>query len=119
MSKNKTTFSDKLDPLDSVVDIKTTKLLGITARVFAHEAARKLPLYNEPIACNETGKDEKGQEIAVNTVGRWLFGVPGFQAHVRIVPAENQISLYYPKQSPKVVLDLLSSLKEAIENQIN
>ena len=115
MTKTTTTFPERLTPLDERVDLQAPKALGATAKVVVQETARKLPLYDQSISCPAKGQDEKGKEIEVNSVGRWLFGVPGFQGHIRIVPEDNQVSLYYPKQSPKVVHELISSLKEAIE----
>lgn len=112
---SKTTFPNSALPLDMQVDIQAPKSLGLTAKVFIHEKARSLPLYNEPIKSDAEGQSKEGEAIAVDTVGRWLFGVPGYDGHIRIVPAGEQVSLYYPKESPKVVHELVSSIKEAVE----
>jgi len=115
MRKTATTFPNSTMPLDMLVDIQAPKSLGLTAKVFVQEKARALPLYDQPVKCDASGQSKDGKEIAVDTVGRWLFGVPGYEGHIRIVPDNDKVSLYYPKESPKVVHELVSSLKEAVE----
>ncbi len=108
-------FPEKLLPLHAKIVIYVGQPLGPTADIFVREVARMLPHYNEQIICNASGVDIEGKKIAVNTVGRWLFGVPGFRGHVRIVPQGNTINVYYPEQAPQIVHDLLYELKRAIE----
>ncbi|MBT9167611.1 MAG: hypothetical protein DDT19_00949 [Syntrophomonadaceae bacterium] len=108
-------FPDTAMPLDMWVDVQTPKPLGLTAKVYIHERARALPLYNQPIKCAAKGQSKDGKKIAVNTAGRWLFGIPGYGGHIRVVPARDKVLLYYPKESPKVIHELVSSLKEAAE----
>jgi hypothetical protein len=115
MKKTTTTFPNSTMPLDMLVDIQAPKSLGLTATVFMQEKARSLPLYDQPVECGAIGQSKDGKEIVVDTVGRWLFGVPGYEGHIRIVPDNGKVSLYYPKESPKVVHELVSSLKEAVE----
>jgi hypothetical protein len=115
MTKKPLQFPEKLIPLHAKVVIRSKRLLGPTAEVFIHEKARKLPQYNEPITCKARGFDSGGKKIAINTVGRWLFGVPGFRGHVRIVPERDIITIYYPEQAPQIVHSLLRELKSVIE----
>jgi hypothetical protein len=115
MKKTATTFPNSVMPLDMLVDVQAPKPLGLTAKVYVHERARALPLYDEPVKCEAKGESKDGKKIAVDTVGRWLFGVPGYEGHIRIVPSDTKVSLYYPKESPKVVHELVSSLKEVVE----
>lgn len=115
MKKSFTTFPDKVDYLDEVVEINANKPLGLTAQVYIHEVARKLSLYNQEINCEAKGEDKEGNKIEVNTVGRWLFGVPGYAGHLRIAPSSNNVSIYFPKKSPKVVHDLVLQIKQAVE----
>ena len=102
-------------PLDMQVDVQAPKPLGLTAKVYVHERARALPLYDQSVKCDAHGDRINGKKIAVDTVGRWLFGVSGYEGHIRVVPTNDKVSLYYPKESPKVVHELVSSLKEAVE----
>ena len=110
------TFPSDAMRLDMLVDIQTPKSLGLTAKVFIQEKARTLPLYDQSIKCDAHGESNDGKKIAVDTVGRWLFGVPGYEGHIRVVPTEDRVSLYYPKESPKVVHELVSYLKETVES---
>ncbi len=115
MKKSSTTFPESIGQLDEAVEIVTPKPLGLTAQVYVQEVARKLPLYNEQISCKAKGQDKEGNKIEINNVGRWLFGVPGFTGHSRIVPSDNGVLLYFSKKSPKVVHDLVSQIKQAME----
>ena len=115
MRKTATTFPNSVMPLDMLVDVQAPKPLGLTAKVYVHERARALSLYDEAVKCEAKGESKDGKKIAVDTVGRWLFGVPGYDGHIRIVPSDNKVQIYYPKESPKVVHELVSSLKEAVE----
>ena len=115
MKKTAITFPDGAMTLDMLVDIQTPESLGLTAKVFIQEKARTLSLYDQPVKCNIHGESNDGKKIAVNTVGRWLFGVPGYGGHIRVVPALDKVLLYYPKESPKVVHELVSLLKETVE----
>jgi len=115
MRKTATTFPNSSMALDMLVDIQAPKPLGLTAKVFIHERARKLPLYDQSVKCEAKGQTRDGKKVAIDTVGRWLFGVPGYAGHIRVVPANDKVLLYYPKESPKVVHELVSSLKEVVE----
>jgi len=103
-------------PLDRVEIIFTSKNLGLISNVFIHEIARRLCLYNQPIRCDIRGRDDQNKKIAVNTVGRWLFGVPGYGGHLRVVPGNDNIMLHYPEKSPKVVRDLVLQIKQSVES---
>jgi len=118
MIKTAIIFPNSTMPLDMLVDIQVSKPLGLTAKVLVHERARTLPLFEQPIKCEAKGESKDGKKIAVDTVGRWLFGVPGYEGHIRVVPAQDKVSLYYPKESPKVVHELIEALKEAVETNL-
>ncbi|MFC1617666.1 hypothetical protein ACFL2B_00120 [Patescibacteria group bacterium] len=115
MPKKLQSFPSASMPLDAVVEIQAPKPLGVTAKVLIQERARKLPLYNEKIKCDAKGQSKEGEKIAVNTVGRWLFGVPGYEGHIRVAGVEDKVLLYYPKKSLKVVHELINSIKDSVE----
>lgn len=115
--KKITMFPNTVIPLDMRVAIQSSELPGLTAKVFIQEKARSLPLYNQSIDCDAEGQSKEGKKIEVNTVGRWLFGVPGYEGHIRIVAENDKVLLNYPKESPKVVHELIASLKEAVETK--
>lgn len=113
-----TTFPSTIIPLDGVIDINMPKALGLTAKVLIHERARKLKLYDQSIDCDIKGQDKDGKKIAVNTLGRWLFGVPGFDGNIRISTENEKVVIHYPKAAPQDVHDLLSKLKEMVLTEI-
>jgi hypothetical protein len=115
MKKTPILFPINTMPLSMMVNIQTQKSLGLTAKIYIQEKARTLEMYNQSIECEVYGESNDGKKIAVDTVGRWLFGVPGYEGHIRIVSGDNQVLLYYPKESPKIVHELISALKEMIE----
>jgi hypothetical protein len=115
MKKSLTTFPETIGLLDEMVEITMPQPLGLTAQIYIHEVARKLPLFVQEIDCDAVGQDKEGNKIAVNTVGRWLFGVPGYAGHSRIALSGDKISIYFPKESPKVVHELVLLLKKAVE----
>lgn len=108
-------FPTKLALLDAKIEIRTPKPLGPTAESYIHEVARTLPIYNQPIESDAVGSDSNGVEIKVNTVGRWLFGVPGFDGHLRIVPDGENVTLYYPQFAPHLAHVVVHMLKQHLE----
>ncbi len=117
MKKVTTQFTRQPIPLDAMVQMQASKPLGATAKVFIHEKARQIPEYTKSIKYGGKGEDKEGNQIAVNTVGRWLFGVPGFQGHIRIVPKDTNVMIYFPQKSPKIIHDFMALLKKAVEGE--
>jgi hypothetical protein len=108
-------FPMRLSSLNKSIVIKLPKSLGLTTGVYLHEIARKIAEYNTEINCDAAGVDKQGATIKVNTLGRWIFGVPGFQSHLRIVPQGENVLVYYPEKSPELVERFLHVLKNTIE----
>lgn len=117
MTNNEYTFPDRLGSLDKKVEVTTKHSYGLTAEVEIREVARKLPLYTTPVYCLAEGIDKEGNKIKINSLGRWLFGAPGYQGHIRIVPQKDSVILFYPSESPEIVHSFIDSLKEAVTNQ--
>jgi len=108
-------FPEQPGPLDKMIVINTPRQLGIAAPILVKEAARKLSAYDTPIESVEMGEDSEGNKIQINSVGRWLFGVPGYNGHVRVVAENANVFLYYPSAAPQEVHDLIIAVKQAIE----
>jgi len=108
-------FPQAPGPFDMVISIKTKQTLGPAINVFLQEQARQLPLYDYPIEYNEVGHDKDGKEIKINTVGRWLFGVPGSSKHFMSNFTDNEILIHISSGYPYIVFELLDQLKEKIE----
>lgn len=101
--------------LDKTITIDTKKNLGATASVWLHEIARKLEEYNLPIDCWQIGKDTIGNEIKINCLGRFLFGVPGYDGHLRMVTNGTELTVYYPSE-PVEAEGLMERIKYEVEN---
>jgi len=48
-------------------------------------------------------------------LGRWLFGVPGYQGNSRIVSEGNIVKIYYSKESPQLAVNFLGAIKSQME----
>lgn len=100
--------------LNKVITIYVQKNLGVTASVWLHEIARKLEEYNLPVDCWQVGKDAAGNEIKIDRLGRFLFGVPGYDGHLRIVANGPEITIYYPSE-PVEAETLMNKIKSEAE----
>lgn len=100
---------------ETIVTISLNKPLGMAARVIATEAAKTLLSYHLAVSCSASGKDLRTQApIAVNTLGRWLYGVPGYDGHIRIVADGNDVHLCYPEHAPREVHSHIQELQAAL-----
>lgn len=108
-------FPDRLLPLDGAIEINYSQKLGSTADVYIQEVARKIEGYDSKINCTATGMDGNNTIVIVNTLGRWLFGVPGYQGNSRIVSEGNMVKIYYSKESPQLAVNFLGAIKSQME----
>jgi hypothetical protein len=102
--------------LNKSVEIDTGRQLGVTAGVWLQEKARQTEEYNQPIDNWQIGKDKEGNEIQINTLGRWLFGVPGYDGHIRISTDGTIIAVHYPSE-PSGAEKLFNRLKTNIDGE--
>lgn len=83
------------------------------------EACKRHPNYRIPVdnggVCGETDKDKA---IPINTLGRWLFGTPGYQSHKLLDPEMKDeqfvVRFHFPNEAPPEVRDMLESLTPEI-----
>ncbi len=87
---------------------------GTSLKFAIRHYAKKLPEYHLPIQLigyeNEplTVKSDNGGKITINTLGKWLFGTPGYKGHIIVESFEkDKIVVKYPAQAPEVVRTLL------------
>lgn len=78
---------------------------GTGLKVVVRNAAKELPLYHKKITIDPPvcGRDDYGREIPINTLGRWLFGTPGFAANMVVESFEENITFRIPEGIPEVV----------------
>ena len=108
----------EISPFEKVIEINTGRPLGVATKYLIRDIAQNLPIYNTTYNSGLEGQDSKGNIIKVDTVGRFLFGVPGYPGKLRYYPEENKVYIFYPKDSAPVVEDLLKALKETFENNL-
>ena len=100
---------------NNLIEIQSDRNLGLTAKVFLQEKGRMIDSYNHEITCEDIGKDSEGNEIKVDTIGRWLFGVPGCDGHIRVTSEDKMLKVYYPKNSSNIIHSFLLELKQVVE----
>lgn len=107
-------------PLTSVA-IHLPCPMGGSARVYLRNVAKDqvADIYHHPIETGISGRTDNGAEIPIDTVGRWLFGTPGFMGHARVKNWEGDDAIVeYPLDSPDVVHYLIRHLKAAVEGKL-
>lgn len=72
--------------------------------------AKRFPEYFAPIEIEPLvyGMTDSGEKIEINTLGRWIFGVPGFAGNVVFEGGEELITFRLPKESPEIAINLLT-----------
>jgi len=111
-------FPVRLHGYDALVVIRLPRPMGGNAKVFLRDAARSRlgHMYHHPIETGISGRSDTGQEIPINSVGKWLFGTPGYMGHVRVINWEGlDAKVEFPKDSPRIVHELLTALKRVVE----
>lgn len=113
-------FPVRLHGHEALVAIRLPHPMGGSAKLYLREVAKaQLPeLYHQPIVTGIAGRTDSGQEIPINSVGRWLFGVPGYMGHIRVDNWEGtDCKVEFPRDSPDVIFALINRLKAVIEGE--
>jgi len=64
-----------------VYEFSGISVRGASFKVFLRNELKKVSEYHTPVELdnsNVAGRTEDGVPIPINTLGRWLFGVPGY-----------------------------------------
>lgn len=108
----------RLHGYGALVAIRLPRPMGDSAKIYLRNVAKaRLPeLYHAPIEIGISGRADTGEEIPINSVGRWLFGVPGYMGHVRVTNWEGDLAqVEFPADSPSIVHELIRRLKAVVE----
>ena len=111
-------FPIRLHGRETLVVVRLPRPMGGGAKVFLRTIARdQLPeLFHYSIVTGMAGRSDNGQQIPINTVGRWLFGVPGYMGHIRVFNGDEDLAkVEFPQDSPSIVHDLVNALKRIVE----
>ena len=82
-------------------------------KVLVRDAAKRAAWYHLPIVLvpDVQGRSDAGEEIAVNTLGRWLFGVPGYQGNARFIGWPDVPYVELPEGCPEEIISGLLELQ--------
>jgi len=112
-------FPVRLHGQRSVVVIRLPEPMGGSAKLYLRAVAkdRLADLYHQPIEIGISGRTDTGREIPINSVGRWLFGTPGYMGHIRVSNWEDRdAAVEFPRDSPRDVHNLVAELKKVVES---
>lgn len=88
--------------------------LGGSQKTYVRNLAKKHHLYRQPVDNGGVnGTMDNGETIPIDTLGKWLFGTPGYKGHTIFeyhTEPNSPILCYIPKEAPPEALELLSSL---------
>jgi hypothetical protein len=111
-------FPVRLHGYGAAVVIRLPEPMGGGAKIYLRNVAKaKVPkMYHAPVETGISGRTDSGEEIPINTVGRWFFGVPGYMGHVRVSNWEGNLAkVEFPADSPSIVHELVDRLKKIVE----
>ena len=103
------------------IQFPVKNIWGTNLKMEVRNAAKILPLYHTPVKIEPevTGRTDDGQEIPINTLGKWLFGVPGFAANMVVESFHENVCFRLP-DVPEAI-KLISKAVEILsggENQV-
>jgi len=82
-------------------------------KLLVRDAAKRTAWYHLPVtlAPDVQGRDDAGMAVEVNTLGRWLFGVPGYQGNARFIGWPDVPYVELPEGCPDEVINGLLELR--------
>ncbi len=90
------------------VVIDKPNIYGVGLKVAIREKAKKMAAYHREIKWPFSGQTDSGDEIPINTVGRWIFGTPGYMGHAIFEGGcSEQIVIWLPLGTPQIVSEIL------------
>ncbi len=82
-------------------------------KVLVRDAAKRTAWYHLPVVLipDVHGRSDAGEVVEVNTLGRWLFGVPGYQGNARFIGWPDVPYVELPEDVPEEVINGLLELR--------
>lgn len=99
----------------SKIEVNKPNKYGYQLKLAIRNLAKKHPnyhlkIYNEFLPTTVTNPST-WNDINVDTLGKWMFGVPGYKGHLIFDGSiEDKIIIYYPEKTPKEAIDLLNDI---------
>lgn len=109
-------FPIRLGNLSGIFTITLPRPMEANAKIYLRNMAKGIRLYHTKIETGISGRANDGSEIPIDTIGKWLFGTPGYMGHIRVSNWDGcQCTINYPKDAPKSILQFLLELKTKVE----
>ncbi len=72
---------------------------GYGLKIAIRQEAKALPLYWKPVEIEPlvAGRADNGDIIPINTLGRWLFGTPGYMGHIMVEGGSANVAFRCPE----------------------
>ena len=82
-------------------------------KLIVREVARKHPYYHLKVSLVPPvqGRDDAGRPVPVDTLGRWLFGVPGYAGNAIFDGHSNPPGVWLPQEAPPEADEMFRSLQ--------
>jgi hypothetical protein len=94
-------------------------LWAYNLKIILREACKNLPEYWIPIEIEPkvTGLSPDGKQIPINTLGRWIFGTPGYKGNCNFLGGEKQITIQFPSGLPGEALEMFKKAVEKLKEE--
>jgi len=104
-----------------LTNINYSQERAVNFKVELRETAKTLPYYHtcieiEPLV---SGRSDNGKEIPINTVGRWLFGVPGYMGNAVFDAFRTPAVILVPECTPQEAIEMLLAAAEMLRQLPN
>jgi len=99
-----------------MVVIEKPNPCGYGLKIAIREKAKRLPEYHLPVDIgNVTGRSDTGVPIPINTLGRWIFGVPGYAGNAIFEGGiDDKIVVWLPEEAPEEAIELIRKAAMAL-----
>jgi len=87
---------------------------GFSLKVAMRQVAKSLPEYKRVIIHKVSGRDDNGNEIPINTLGRWIWGVPGYMGNAVFDGGAEMVTVWVPREAPPEAIALIKKAMERL-----
>lgn len=97
------------------IEIPYKNKYGISLKQILRNAAKAFPEYFCPVDCGVEVNTENGEKIKIDTLGKWIFGTPGYKGNILVDSFAENITVYLPKETPDVGVSLIKKSLDKIK----
>jgi hypothetical protein len=93
-----------------------------SAKIFLRNVAKNQlrDYYHRAIETGIFGESDSGEKIPINTLGRWVFGTPGYMGHIRVSNWDESsprlCTVDLPEHSPTLAWEFLEAIRREVES---